>query len=225
MAEFFVRMRFPSLSGVPEDVVETGFAMSAANAGALNWLAGWIPGSFNESLGPDPLDPGGPDMPALGTYLSPSLQLSGAVQPEVSLWSVNLATESMTFLSNFYFEVIRSGTFVPWPNEITPVLSLRANGAGPVGRRRGRMYFPPVNTTAVVAPDDNAPSFHGAFVRCLATWGEGLGDRGSVEGTPLSIWSRADAAYKTVSQVSVDNEPDVQRRRGRRGTYRFAANV
>jgi len=105
------------------------------------------------------------------------------------------------------------------PHEVTAVLSFHgtyASGASQA-RRRGRIYFGPLNTTVMT----DSGHFASAFCTALATAGDVLLAT-SVADTDYdwAVYSPTAGLSYPVVGGWVDNAPDIQRRRGFRATSR-----
>lgn len=85
-------------------------------------------------------------------------------------------------------------------------------GTRPRSRDRGRIYIGPlVQGTLDHNPPVNRPFVAQSTRETLVTQGAALRDD---TGTAWCVWSRKSAALKTISNVSVDDAFDTQRRRG-----------
>lgn len=123
------------------------------------------------------------------------------------------------------------------PNEVACVLSFRGDIAGvpeengllrPRSRRRGRVYLGPLKPNTVgVAPTTMEPRFTTAFRESVLDAYDALTSSLASSDAALrhTVYSRADGENRIVAQVSVDSEPDVVRRRGRKPELRTARSV
>lgn len=103
------------------------------------------------------------------------------------------------------------------PTEVALCLSYSADDAAAgTPRRRGRIYLP------WFAGSNRPPVGHQT---ALLNFGELLAQVGLAGNTTWKLYSRADAAYKKIESISVDDEWDTQRRRGMRSTLRTRRDV
>lgn len=89
-------------------------------------------------------------------------------------------------------------------------------------RRRGRLYIPMCWMTGTTTPMAARPG--STFMDFVMGLGEKLEDLGGVD-DDWSIWSPSDNVARKVTNYWCDNEWDIQRPRGRRGTTRVTATT
>lgn len=107
----------------------------------------------------------------------------------------------------------------PLPTECALVLSFQGVRVSGVqqARRRGRIYFGPIQQSA--NGSDGRPS--SSTISGLVVAAQALLDASDAAATwSWAVYSRTDSAMVTVSDGWVDNEWDTQRRRGRAATTR-----
>jgi hypothetical protein len=107
------------------------------------------------------------------------------------------------------------------PAEVATCLSYRAAQMPgvPAARRRGRIYLGPLNQTSVASQITNSdvkPS--DALILALLGAGERLMNHANAT---WAVYSQMDAMAREITQVSVDNAFDTQRRRGGKPTARL----
>lgn len=133
---------------------------------------------------------------------------------------------------------------LPMPSEVAVCLSMTAVGAadvpeniaggapGPAGdihpraRYRGRVYLGPwvANaSTIVVASGAARPAV--ALRDTILNYGDALGTALAADGHSLCVYSRADASFKTVDTLSVDDAFDTVRSRGVKRTIRDTRSI
>jgi len=105
------------------------------------------------------------------------------------------------------------------PREIAMCLSFYAGTNQK--RRRGRLYIPAFWGVATGALPERPTAAHRDKVGTLATI---LQDLGGVD-VDWSVWSGVDGQARAVTNWWVDDEWDIQRRRGLRGTTRSAGTT
>lgn len=124
------------------------------------------------------------------------------------------------------FTPTAGATSAAFPEGIAAVLSFRANyltdpefgsGTRPRARDRGRIYFGPLDASVIhKEPTTNRAQFSSAFLTDLQHYMESLVSFTlPTSGNTYSwmVWSRKNAATKTVTQGWLDDRPDYQRRR------------
>nr|CRY98159.1 hypothetical protein [uncultured prokaryote] len=106
------------------------------------------------------------------------------------------------------------------PNEVALCTSFAAASESgvPAGRRRGRVYFGPIDAAFMDGEDYSRPL--GVLRTALATATADLADNLVTGGWQLAVRSRVDQTLRPVVRGWVDNEWDIQRRRGREATNR-----
>lgn len=107
------------------------------------------------------------------------------------------------------------------PLEVAVCSSYAASGGVGIAssRRRGRVYFGPINT-AVLSTATELPTVDSTFRSRLADASNTVLEDSTTEGWPWAVWSRADAAAHPIVRGWIDNEFDTQRRRGVSATSR-----
>lgn len=116
------------------------------------------------------------------------------------------------------------------PQETAAVITMQAPygtdvefgpGTRPRARDRGRIYFGPLDGSALsLESTTNRCQITSGARTCLAGWMKSLTVITSSPHTVvwnLGVWSRRNAGMKSLQEVWVDDNPDTQRRRG--GTY------
>lgn len=109
------------------------------------------------------------------------------------------------------------------PPEVACCLSLYAEPASgvPKGRRRGRLYIGPLAASTV----DDQGVFTDTFIEDLCNLTASVELALSASGVTWEIYSPTDDIMRQVVLVAADNEPDIQRRRGREATDRTTRTV
>lgn len=105
------------------------------------------------------------------------------------------------------------------PTEVAMVISFQggASSGQPQARRRGRIYFGPLNTAA-----SGSDGFLAAALRTSAVnaWGTLLDASQAATAWKWSVYSTVNGTGVEVLNGWVENAPDTQRRRGRKATLR-----
>lgn len=115
----------------------------------------------------------------------------------------------------------------PVPQETAATITLQAPygsdvefgpGTRPRARDRGRIYFGPLDSGSLAIEATTNRCLLSPTVRTnLTAWIKSINAYTSVPSTvnwSLCVWSRRNATLKSLVQVSVDDNPDTQRRRG-----------
>lgn len=115
-----------------------------------------------------------------------------------------------------------------WQNQ--PVEAPDGNDLNPgVDRLRsrytGRIYLGPLNSAAASTDANGTARVHSNLTAVIISAADRLCEELDAEGASLCVWSRADEALRVLSDVSVDNEFDTQRRRGVKATAKTTASV
>jgi len=157
----------------------------------------------------------------LDTYLQSTIDTSGH---EVR-WYNRADAEPRTPVNIWPFALTPNTSNLPMPREVAVCLSFAAAPASGASnaRRRGRIYFGPLNTTATVSS--------GAYVRPNTAFMNELLDQYVILaatanndfGAAHEVWSGVDSVGRHVTRAWVDNEWDTQRRRGVKATTRVSA--
>lgn len=122
------------------------------------------------------------------------------------------------------------------PTEVAVCMSMVATGASsvpeetgtirPRSRYRGRVYLGPwctsPTTVAIVA---GAPRVASGLRTVILNYGDALGTALNAAGASLCVYSRSDAAFKTVETLQVDDEWDTVRSRGHKRTLRETRSI
>jgi len=217
---------FNHKSGLVEDQVINAFAFdtlaAAPSGGTLDDITTALQSFYND-------DTGGMDN-SLATYLAPCI--SRAELPVVKHYVLDGNLDGSAHGSPVRIDEFTSldatGAATGLPAEVACCLSFHGSfgtdpefgpGTRPRSRDRGRIYFGPLITGVSITDGTTGrvvPA--GTFIADLIIAGQRLRDDAD---THWSVWSRADAALKLVTQVSVDDAWDTQRRRGETATQRF----
>jgi hypothetical protein len=100
-------------------------------------------------------------------------------------------------------------------------------GTRPRARDRGRIYFGPIDGLAIgKETTTNRAILTNVFINDMLNF---AGKLGAASGSGLrwfwSVWSRRDGAFKTISEVWIDERPDYQRRRVDQGVTKHSAAI
>lgn len=217
-------------SGAPRDRIVNGFAFicpSGPTSTEYNAIATGLEAFYNSA-------PTGGTF-AIGKYMGG--QLSRSIKPVVRCYDITgkeaggplnpmgSPAQVQDFLGTLTVPISSNNL----PAEVAIAITLQAaygtdvefgGGTRPRARDRGRVYIGPL-TNGVFATDGTTgqvtvdPVVQDNFARAAK-------DLGLMAGGPvLAVWSRANASLKNVSNVWVDNDFDVQRRRSARATSRL----
>jgi hypothetical protein len=218
MAIIRTQIEFNSVDSVPRDVAvnvlhwQTGAALSTD---LFDDIFGEISGFFNVETDDDA---GVPNGFKLGAFLSPMVSRSGGGHHRVIFY--DLADDPLVPLYERELSLVDPvGDTVPLPSELAACLTIEANPvlAVPIRRRRGRVYFGPLNTGVLGTRSisgEEYPSLSTEFRDGAARAMKRLSFAVDRIDANWSIYSRVnDAAYQVVKGW-IDNEFDIQRRRG-----------
>lgn len=203
-----IRVTLPMTSGLPRDVVVNDFAVQASDSQPTPWTP--IIDFYNNTTGPGTF--------TLASHLSAALSRSAnAVRTEA--YVIDLATGKLgSPQATDHFTLGPASTTAQTPHEVALCASWAS--AVPAGvnpqRRKGRVFLGPFVSTDM----GGTPST--TLVDGVAAAAAELATALVTNGTPLCVWSRADAALYPVTRGWVDNAWDTQRRRGLRPTGRTA---
>lgn len=217
------------VSGVPADASRNVWHFSAddTTTATLNGIAGGLAQFYS----------------LIAAYLAPSVSpVAGA--HKVDMAEVGFGTTpsgapqvSPIIGSSTFGTPGTGGTSGSLPNEVAIALSFRAAIAGiaeeagaqrPRSRRRGRIYVGPV-TYSTVGNDATSKEPH-VLVAVREAMLDAYDSAHGIWDGPASnirhgIFSRVDGVLRIVEQVSVDNEFDTIRTRGRRASLRMTRAV
>lgn len=152
---------------------------------------------------------------SMRTHLSPLMAQSGH---EIKYYRLSdPEPRAPVRIDTFTFTTALSGA--PLPTEVAMVVSFQGGASsGQVqARRRGRIYFGPMSTSAV-----DATGFFSSAVRTAAVnaWGVLLDASQAATSWKWSVYSTVNGTGVEVQNGWVENAPDTQRRRGRKSTIR-----
>lgn len=168
---------------------------------------------------------------ALQTFLSKSLSSIGSLS-ETSFYNLTGHLDGSPHggpIATFNWGLSATGAGVSLPDQIACALSMHSNygtdvefgvgGTRPRARDRGRVFIGPLDSGTIVSDaTTNEPKMLPLFSQTLAD----AASRLLTEQPGWSVWSRRDAALKTITGGWVDNRPDVQRRRAQLATSRIS---
>lgn len=200
----------PAQSGVARDAVKFDFAFADPSTSLvtnLPILFSYINPTWSTSI---------------SAFLSPSLAHSTA-GCLIQLYDITghldgSATGHPPYLQSSF--TLPGGGGSPLPSELSVVLSYHADFTGvpehapnarPRSRYRGRLYLGPMATSALSS--DTTTHRPQVATNTRETIAAGAAHFSSLEPT-WSVWSRRDAVLRQITQGSVDDAWDVQRRRG-----------
>lgn len=205
MARYRIQFTLPSTTLLPRDDVVNTFHVQADDVAMANLCGQAIWDEFYS---------------VVGEYVGP--QISRSVDVNVRIYDLADA-EPRTPVSDGSAGILAaSSDGTALPAEVAVCLSLealQASGANPQ-RRRGRLFFGPLNGDALAASGSyGRPS---ASLRgSMTTAAEAAGNAIIALGGFWCIYSRADDAFRAVIRGWVDDEFDTQRRRGRDASSRL----
>lgn len=239
MSVYRTQVEFQPVSGLPEDVcVNTWHFEDSGDTGVVTAAAALngVMASAYTRIDPD-----------VGNSVAEmiSSSISRANKPKVATYEIDPLTGlaiSDRFEDTFagFAAPIGAG---PMPREIGLCLSMSANAgdwpeetadgvdAGaerdrPASRHRGRVYIGPLSQAALTAGTDSRPG--NAVLQAILAMGEYLMSNPAPlvdnELVPV-VYSRQSRVTHTVTGYWIDNEWDVQRRRGLRRTTRLTLGV
>lgn len=199
------QVRLNSVSGIFEDVVVN------------TW-------SFNMSSDPAVLEPVAELLADfyldLDTYLQSTIDTSGH---EVR-WYDRSDPEPRTPVLVVPFALTPNTSNIPMPREVAVCLSFAATPASGSSnaRRRGRIYFGPLNTSATVSSGAYVRPASGFMNALLDAYASMAATANNDHAAAHEVWSGVDSTGRDVTRAWVDNEWDTQRRRGVRATGRVS---
>lgn len=200
----------PAVSGVARDAVKFDFAFanpSASLAANIVTFFSYVNPTWSTSL---------------SAFLSPTLAHASAgcllQEYDITGHLDGSATGHPPYNQTTF--TLPGGGGSPLPSELSVVISYHADftgipehgpGTRPRARYRGRLYVGPMATSALGS--DSSSHRPTVAQNCRETLAAAAGHFSSLEPT-WSVWSRRDAALRQITQGSVDDAWDVQRRRG-----------
>jgi hypothetical protein len=156
----------------------------------------------------------------IGEYLSPAIALSGH---EIKVYDTADASPRRPVKTGT-FSLASRGASANIPEEVALCLSWQAAKVSgvPQARRRNRVYFGPLCSTALAA--GGSPSFHprpdATFMGTVLGIATYLMAQDGVNGVTWCTYSKADSLGVQVNDAWVDDAWDTQRRRGTAATTR-----
>jgi hypothetical protein len=163
---------------------------------------------------------------AVGAFISN--QVNRGATHELQAWVITAPPMGSPDLTQSWLGPPTTSDTDGEPPEVAGVLSFHADYAGsleevgstrPRARRRGRVFIGPLNRDAIV---HTVPPYYLApvFTETLNQAAVALKDEAETFGFFWSVWSRADATLRHITEGWTDNAPDTQRRRGPNATVR-----
>lgn len=239
MAVFKTQVELQPVSALPEDVVintwhwaTSGVADEATAAHAMN---GVLAAAYTRA---DPVL-----VDSFGSYISPSISRTNLPK----LRTYEIAVETGEAISEPYEDTFASfpasNNATPLPREVSLCLSYHANLVGvaeevadagdpgvardrPASRRRGRLYLGPFNANTNAGPTDARPGNGVQEVSLeMARYLFSNPAPMAANGITWVIYSRQNGEVYPVTGAWVDNEWDIQRRRGLKRTSRKLAGT
>lgn len=230
MANYRYQITHPSSTGLPEDGytnvwhTKTGGAVAQAD-----WEAGLdaILAFYN---GLYPLMPTG--------VISAAVGAGTAKVYEVQVGAPGAQDDVAVLLDEDAFTVagLAAGANLPMPSEVALCMSMVAVGASavpeenaglrPRSRYRGRLYLGPWvanGTTIAVVAGASRPAQ--ALRDTILNYGDAMGTELAAAGHSLCVYSRSDAAFKTVETLQCDDSWDTIRSRGVKRTVRDTRSI
>lgn len=209
MPRIRAQVTLPWVSNIPEDVT--------VNVWHLNMTGvvddGAVDAAFAEFYGGDTT--------GIADWLSPAISRVGN---RATVKYYDLADPEPRQPTRIHeFTVGPPGSAGALPGELAVCVSMRAPTASgqPPARRRGRVYVGPLTTDAL-GDTTSLPRrpVDGSLCANLASGAFSMISQLATAGAEVCVYSRADDEFYGVEQVWVDNEFDIQRRRGGRATSR-----
>jgi len=204
MAITHAQVTLPYTSGLPADVASNNFyfetvaAPTPTQVGAIE--VGLI-GLYNQSLSGN----------TLAQYLSINLSRV-ANQCTIKMYDVADPVPRVPFQETSFTLAAATGANV-LPQEVALCGSFRAAYASgePPARRRGRVYFGPLQSGAAASPGDRPAA---ALMTRVLDGFDFLDLTCDAENVGWCVYSRADGVARACTHIWVDNAFDTQRRRG-----------
>lgn len=226
---FLVVANLPAASGIPADAVTNTFAVAGGDPASATSRDGVLVafGDFYSAAAPVALT-------SLGEYLGGQLSRA-ALACTLKLYDITndlAGTPHGSPIGEFDFTLDGNAASDSMPNEVACVVTLEAigrseaqvegpNDTRPRQRRSGRVFFGPLARTGLGNMSTTPTIATGLITHFGAAFQKLQDDLVALgAGESLGVWSRTDATVRAVEAISVDNAPDIQRRRGIRATSR-----
>ena len=208
------QVNLPYATGLPEDVVvNTLYFDTGANP-------------LNNAMGTEITLRLGAAYSQIAPYLSAYLsRATGAVQ--VKLFDMATSEPRAPFNPGWAFTLPAASTNTSLPLEIALCLSYTSStNAGTTARNRGRVYLGPwVSTQSSGGTGGTVPRPNQALIDELIDFGESLDTTIAESAVGWRQYSPTGGVNGPVTRIWVDNEFDIQRRRGVKATARTEATL